>query len=83
MKTTKVQEFILFALGKWFEEANKKITDKRLEVSISKKLFIGVHPDYVRRSDVEIQTGLVRPDVEIVYDLETLAGQVKDWVNPK
>ena len=48
-----------------------------------KKLFIGVHPDYVRRSDVEIQTGLVRPDVEIVYDLETLAGQVKDWVNPK
>ena len=40
MKTTKVQSFILYALGKWFEEANKKINDKSLEVSISKSLFI-------------------------------------------
>ena len=42
MKTTKVQRFILFALGKWFEEANKKIKHKPLKVSISKKLFIDV-----------------------------------------
>ena len=40
MKATKVQSFILYALGKWFEEANKKIQDKSLEVSISKALFI-------------------------------------------
>ena len=26
MKTTKTQHFILFTLGKWYEEANKKIT---------------------------------------------------------
>ena len=40
MKTTKVQNFILFTLGCWFEKANKKVKDKPLKVSISKKLFI-------------------------------------------
>ncbi|MBW2974725.1 hypothetical protein KY366_03310 [Candidatus Woesearchaeota archaeon] len=40
MKTTNVQNFILFTLGRWFEEANKKIKDKPLKVSISKTIFI-------------------------------------------
>ncbi len=40
MKTTRVQGYILYALGKWFEEANKKIKDKPLQVSISKSIFI-------------------------------------------
>jgi len=40
MKTTRVQNFILFTLGKWFEEANKKIKDRSLKVSISKTVFI-------------------------------------------
>lgn len=40
MKTTRVQNFILFTLGRWFEEANKKIKSKSLKVSISKKTFI-------------------------------------------
>jgi predicted methyltransferase len=40
MKTTKVQNYILFALGKWFDEANKKIKGKTLAVSISKVRFI-------------------------------------------
>lgn len=40
MKTTRVQHFILFTLGKWFEEVNKKIEDKSLKVSISKTIFI-------------------------------------------
>ena len=31
---------MLFTLGKWFEEANKKIKNKELQVSISKKSFI-------------------------------------------
>jgi hypothetical protein len=49
---------VLYELGAW---------------SMTKKpLFVGVHPDYVRRQDVEIQTRLVRPDVEIVYSLEDL-----------
>ena len=42
MKATRVQGFILFTLGKWFEEANRKIAGKPLEVSISKATFIGL-----------------------------------------
>lgn len=42
MKTTRVQKYILYALGKWFEEANKKIKDRPLAVSINKLEFIDV-----------------------------------------
>ena len=42
MKTTKVQNYILYALGKWFTEANKTIKDKPLVVSINKKEFIAL-----------------------------------------
>jgi hypothetical protein len=45
-----------------------------------KPLFVGVHPDYARRRDVEIQTGLARPDVEVVHSLSELAAKVVDWV---
>lgn len=41
-----------------------------------KPLFIGLHPDYARRQDVEIQTRLIRPDVQIVYSLTALAEQL-------
>ena len=40
MKSTKTQKFMLYSLGKWFEEANKKIKAKNLKVSISKTSFI-------------------------------------------
>ena len=36
----------------------------------NKPLFVGAHPNYARRQDVEIQTSLVRPDIQIVYSLE-------------
>ena len=41
-----------------------------------KPLFVGIHPNYHRRQDVEIQTNLVRPDINIVYSLEDLAEQI-------
>jgi hypothetical protein len=44
-----------------------------------KPLFIGAHPDYPRRQDVEIQTGLVRPKLRIVHALSDLAASVKQW----
>lgn len=57
---------VLYELGAW------SMTDK--------PLFVGVHPEYKRRQDVEIQTGLVRPEVKIVYSLGELADQVHvDW----
>jgi len=56
---------VLFELGAWL---NSK-----------KKIFVGVQQDYKRRKDVEIQTFLVRPDLEIVYNVFDLAQQVKDY----
>lgn len=53
----------LYELGAW------SMTDK--------PLFIGVHPDYARRIDVEIQTRLARPEVRIVYSLADLAELIK------
>lgn len=41
-----------------------------------KLLYVGVHPEYQRRQDVEIQTGLARSDVIIVYSLQDLANQI-------
>src|SRR5262249_4508831 len=43
-------------------------------------LFVGVHPQYRRRPDIEIQTGLVRPEVPIVYRVSDLAERVRQWV---
>jgi hypothetical protein len=46
----------------------------------SKPLFLGVHPDYPRRQDIEVQTQLARPDVLVVYSLVDLADQVRGWL---
>jgi hypothetical protein len=55
----------LFELGAW---------------SLAKKtVFIGIDPEYPRRLDVEVQMRIVRPDVKIVYSLESLARQIIAW----
>lgn len=47
---------------------------------ISKKpIFIGIHPDYQRKKDVEIQTRLVRSEIKIIYSLKNLSKQTKSW----
>ena len=40
MRSTKTQRFMLYTLGKWFEEANSQMKPKPLQVSISKTIFI-------------------------------------------
>jgi hypothetical protein len=47
----------------------------------TKPIFIGVHPDYPRKKDIELQTRLIRPEVKIVYSLENLGYQIKNWVH--
>jgi len=55
---------VLYELGAW---------------SMTKKpIYVGTHPEYQRRQDVEIQTKLVRPGVKIARSLEGLARQVID-----
>jgi hypothetical protein len=57
---------VLYELGAWS--------------MMGKPLFVGVHSDYSRRRDVEIQTSLARPDVSIFYGLEDLAWAAKTWI---
>jgi len=47
---------------------------------LSKPLFIGVHPEYKRKRDIEIQTRLIRPEIKIVYSLSDLVQQVRNWI---
>jgi hypothetical protein len=50
------------------------------KISMTRKpLFVGAHPEYKRREDLEIQTRLARPEVNIVYSLQELAKQIKLW----
>jgi hypothetical protein len=42
-------------------------------------LFVGTHPDYQRRLDVEVQLRLARPEVAVVSDTKALAEQVHVW----
>ena len=53
---------VLYELGAW------SMTQKAI--------YVGVHPEYQRRQDVEIQTRLVRPEIKIAYSLEELANQI-------
>jgi len=60
---------VLYELGAW------SMTDK--------PLFVGVHPQYQRRQDIQLQTALVRPDVEIVDSLVALADSAISATDPK
>jgi hypothetical protein len=59
----------LFELGQW----------SALAAVSGKKIFVGTHPGYKRRLDVEIQLRLVLPSVAVVDNLEALSGQVIAW----
>ncbi len=47
-----------------------------------KPLFVGVHPAYQRRQDVEIQTRLARPDVAVTDSLAALVASIveSEWL---
>lgn len=45
-----------------------------------KQIVVGIHPDYQRKMDVEIQTSLIRPDVRIVYKLQDLAEVIREML---
>ena len=42
-------------------------------------LFVGTHPDYKRRLDVEIQLKLARPEVAVASGVAALAEQIREW----
>lgn len=74
------------AVSFWFtKETLCPITLYELGVNVMRDipLFVGVHPKYARRQDIEIQIRLERPELEIVYNLNSLAGKIKEWVRTK
>jgi hypothetical protein len=58
----------LYELGYWANSPN---------------LFVGCHPDYARKWDVEFQLSLVNSSVKVVDTLEALSMQVREWSNGK
>ena len=44
-----------------------------------KPVFVGIHPDYTRRFDLEVQIPKKRPDIKVVYSLDDLAKQTIHW----
>lgn len=57
----------LFELGRW----------STLGIPIA----VGIHENYARKFDIEIQLALQRPEIEIVYSLEDLVTQIKEDFN--
>ncbi len=57
---------VLYELGAW------SMTQK--------PLFVGCHPEYKRRQDVEIQTRLVRPEVKVHDRLEDVVFEARLWI---
>ena len=47
-----------------------------------KQMFVGVHPHYSRREDIEFRTQTWRPSIDIAYSLDDLAEQVRNWFKP-
>jgi hypothetical protein len=64
-----IAPIVLYELGAWS--------------MTTKPIFVGVHPEYPRRQDVEVQTRLARPEVRVVYDLPALVEQVRGWIHSK
>jgi hypothetical protein len=60
----------LYELGAWTMAGTKPIE-------------IGMHPEYQRRQDVTIQTGLVNPYIAITYKLSDLVQTVRDRRPPR
>jgi len=53
---------VLYELGKY--------------ITSNKEIYLWIDPQYQRKSDVEIQMSLIKPDLKVVYSIKNLAMQV-------
>jgi hypothetical protein len=49
------------------------------QIVSNKPVFLGIHPEYARKRDLEIQTRLIRPNLKISYSLSDLSEEIKNW----
>ena len=74
MQLTPTHRFILFTLGVWYLEANKKLRDKQLGVSISKSIFI----DIVKKAGVvEKQPRALYKNLELLEKMKLIKYESK------
>jgi hypothetical protein len=45
----------------------------------TKPTLVGVHPQYQRKLDIEVQLELARPEIQIVYSLQELNQQIVEY----
>lgn len=72
------------AISFWFPEESVSpiaLFELGAHTMTQKPIFIGVHPQYERRIDIEIQMSLVRPDITIVHSLHDLGARIREWVH--
>lgn len=50
-----------------------------VHAALDKHLFVGCHPAYARKFDVEKQLSLIRPDVTVYDNWEPLVDDIRDW----
>lgn len=70
----------------WFSEGTvEPITLFELGSALERNIpiIIGVHPDYARREDIEIQSSLMKPNLKIVYSLGELVKKIKSLLGEK
>ncbi len=60
-----INPIVLYELGRWINSRPKL------------PAFVGTDDEYIRTSDVMVQTGLDRPELEVVTSLDALTNQVK------
>lgn len=68
----------------WFpEETLCPITLFELGSALHTKniVAIGIHPNYKRKLDVEIQVRFIHPNIDIVYDLDSFVDTIKKNIN--
>ncbi len=75
MVLTRVQKFILYTLGIWYEEANKRLRDKPVEIAVSKGVFI----DLVKKAKiVEKQERALYKNLEVLEAKRLISYTNKD-----
>lgn len=78
-----VQPITLFELGRWTAEAlplGTRVTKNADERQRRRKrVFVGVHEEYSRKLDIEIQLRYQCPDLEIVHSIPALVEQIRSW----
>ena len=77
-----VQPITLFELGRHTALIEQRAIVKpngALSISETSTVFVGVHPEYERKLDIEVQLHFQCPHIEIVDSLELLAKQILAW----